>query len=217
MDKDISVIIRTKNEEKHIGYCIQSITDFIGKPEIIIVDNDSTDNTIPIVNRFEYHDITKLHIGKDDYTPGRALNLGISECTGDYIIILSAHCEIVKFDFGLVKEQLDKDKVVAVWGKQIPIWDGKKITRRYMWSNFKDDSQKNYWCDLENRYFFHNAFSMFKADYLKDNPFDNKWASKEDRYWVNEQIEKGYIIFYDSQQEVKHHYTPGGATCMGSG
>ena len=45
----VSVIVRTKNEEKHIGYCIQSITDFIGKPEIIIVDNDSTDNTIPIL------------------------------------------------------------------------------------------------------------------------------------------------------------------------
>ena len=53
----VSVIIRTKNEEKQIGYCIQSVTDFIGKPEIVIVDNESTDNTIPIINRFEYHDI----------------------------------------------------------------------------------------------------------------------------------------------------------------
>ena len=50
----VSVIVRTKNEEKHIGYCIQSVTDFIGKPEIIIVDNESTDSTIPIINRFEY-------------------------------------------------------------------------------------------------------------------------------------------------------------------
>ncbi len=53
----VSVVVRTKNEERHIGNCIQSITDFIGNPEIVIVDNDSTDNTIPIINRFEYHDI----------------------------------------------------------------------------------------------------------------------------------------------------------------
>lgn len=213
----VSVIVRTKNEEKHIGYCIQSITDFIGKPEIIIVDNDSTDNTIPIINRFEYHNITKLHIGKDDYTPGRSLNMGIKECTEDYIIILSAHCEIVKFDFDLVREQLDKGRVASVWGKQFPIWDGKKITRRYMWSNFKDESQTNYWCELEDRYFFHNAFSMFKREHLVKYPFDEHYSSKEDRYWANEQIEKGYNIFYDSQQEVKHHYTPGGATWMGTG
>ena len=56
----VSVVVRTKNEEKHIGYCIQSLTDFIGKPEIVIVDNESTDNTIPIINRFEYHNIKKI-------------------------------------------------------------------------------------------------------------------------------------------------------------
>ena len=97
----VSVIVRTKNEEKHIGYCIQSITDFIGKPEIIIVDNDSTDNTIPIVNRFEYHDLSIFEISKNDYTPGRALNFGIKECTEDYVIILSAQCEVVKYEFDL--------------------------------------------------------------------------------------------------------------------
>ena len=135
----VSVIVRTKNEEKHIGYCIQSITDFIGKPEIIIVDNDSTDNTIPIVNRFEYHDLSIFEISKNDYTPGRALNFGIKECTEDYVIILSAHCEVVKFDFDLLKNKLDDDKVVGVWGKQTPIWDGKKISRRYMWCNFGEE------------------------------------------------------------------------------
>ena len=67
-----SVIIRNRNEEKYIGHCIQSIDDFLGGGktgqdirdhlQIILMDNESTDNTIRIVNRFEYHDITKLHI-----------------------------------------------------------------------------------------------------------------------------------------------------------
>ena len=213
----VSVIIRTKNEEKHIGYCIQSITDFIGKPQIIVVDNDSVDNTIPIINRFEYHNITKLNVSKGNYTPGRSLNMGVKECVGDYIIIMSAHCELVKFDFNSLKEQLDKKTVGAVWGKQIPIWDGKKINRRYMWSNFKEDSQTNYWCESENRYFFHNAFSMFKREHLVQYPFDEHYSGKEDRYWANKQIENGFEILYDSEQEVKHHYTPGGATWMGTG
>jgi len=216
MDKDISVVIRCRNEERYVGYCIQSVTDFIGKPEIIIVDNESTDDTMKIINRFEYHDITKLKINKNDYSPGGALNMAIKECTGDYVVILSAHCEITKFNFSSIKEQLDNDKV-AVWGKQTPIWDGKKITRRYMWSNFGDVSKTNYWCELEDRYFFHNAFSMVKREHLKENLFDDKWASKEDRYWANEQIEKGFDIFYDPNQEVKHHYTPAGATWTGTG
>jgi glycosyltransferase involved in cell wall biosynthesis len=215
----VSVIVRSRNEERYIGHCIQSITDFIGKPEIIIVDNESTDNTIKIVNRFEYHDITKLHISKDDYTPGRALNLGIKHCTEDYVIILSAHCEIVKFDFDIVREKLDTPSygISAIWGKQFPIWDGKKITRRYMWSNFKEESQTNYWCDHEERYFFHNAFSMFKREHLIEFPFDEHYSSKEDRYWANDQIDRGFNILYDSEQEVKHYYTQEGATWMGTG
>ncbi len=167
----VSVVVRTKNEEKHIGYCIQSLTDFIGKPEIVIVDNESTDNTIPIINRFEYHNIKKITIPKNDYTPGKSLNLGLKNCT-----------------------------------------EG-----RYMWSNFGDEPQTNYWCESEDRYFFHNAFSMFRTSYLKKYPFDEHYSGKEDRYWANKQIENGFEILYDSEQEVKHHYTPGGATWMGTG
>ena len=84
----VSVVIRAKNEEKHIGYCLQSITDYIGKPQIIIVDNESTDDTIPIVNRFEYHDVEKISISKNEYSPGKALNLGVQRCIEEYVIII---------------------------------------------------------------------------------------------------------------------------------
>ena len=108
-----------------------------------------------------------------------------------------------------ITEFYDKKKLVKT--------DGKKISRRYMWSNFGDDSQTNYWCESEDRYFFHNAFSMFRTSYLKKYPFDEHYSGKEDRYWANNQIENGFDIYYDSEQEVKHHYTPGGATWMGTG
>ena len=49
---DFSVVIRTKNEERWIGYAIQSVLDHLIKPEIIIVDNNSTDKTVEIVKFF---------------------------------------------------------------------------------------------------------------------------------------------------------------------
>ena len=52
MNDKISVIIRTKNEERFIGHAIQSILDQIHKPEIIILDNDSSDQTLQIVRLF---------------------------------------------------------------------------------------------------------------------------------------------------------------------
>ena len=49
---DFTIVIRAKNEERWIGYAIQSVLDHLTKPEIIIVDNNSTDKTLEIVKFF---------------------------------------------------------------------------------------------------------------------------------------------------------------------
>jgi rhamnosyltransferase len=216
MDK-FSVLIRNKNEERYIGYAIQSLIDYIGEEfELIIIDNESTDDSLKIVKTFDFLDIKQINISKNDYTPGGSLNRGVRNSTNPYILILSAHCEIKCFDGISVQQKLDDD-IVGIWGKQIPIWDGKKISRRYMWSNFRNQSKINYYCDLEDRYFFHNAFSIFKTEYLMENPFDERLSGKEDRYWANDEIEKGKKILYDSTISVHHHYTENGATWKGVG
>ena len=72
----VSVILRSRNEERYIGFAIQSLHDFFGYDlEIVLVDNESTDNTIRVVNSFEYLNIKKITINKNDYTPGKSLNL----------------------------------------------------------------------------------------------------------------------------------------------
>ena len=86
-----------------------------------------------------------------------------------------------------------------------------------MWSNFKDESQTNYFSEAENRYFFHNAFSFFKRDFMKKNQFDEKYAGKEDRYWAIDMINNGNTIVYDSNSVVNHFYTNNGATWKGIG
>jgi len=50
--KKLSVIIRSKNEERWIGHTIQSVLDFFPGSEIIIIDNNSTDETLKICNLF---------------------------------------------------------------------------------------------------------------------------------------------------------------------
>ena len=49
---NISVIIRNKNEQDYIGFAIQSVIDHFNNPEIIVVDNNSTDDSLEIVNLF---------------------------------------------------------------------------------------------------------------------------------------------------------------------
>ena len=210
---NISVIIRNRNEERYIGYAIQSVLDSFKKPEIIVVDNNSTDESIDVVKSFTFSDINIYNI--DSYTPGKSLNYGVTKCSNDYVLILSAHSQIINCDFERIKTMLGEYCVVS--GKQIPIYRGKKITPRYVWSNFKNSSHENLFSKGENRYFLHNAFSFYEKKMLMDNPFDETLSSKEDRYWINDMIKNGETSFYDSNLICHHHYTDNGATWKGIG
>tara|TARA_B100000035_G_C20984688_1_gene547196 strand:- start:398 stop:1093 length:696 start_codon:yes stop_codon:yes gene_type:complete len=223
-ESDISVIIRTRNEERWIGHCIQSILDFINKPEIIIIDNNSKDSTVEIINHFiqdpylnggnkNYTDIKIYKI--ENYTPGKSLNLGVKKAKKKFILIISAHCSLKKFDEKKLKKITKSN--LGIFGNQIPIWNGKKINKRYLWSNFKNKSEINMFSNQENRYFFHNALSFFKRDALLKNPFNEILAGKEDRYWANNIVKKKKSFYYSTDFEVEHYYTDNGNTWKGLG
>ena len=210
----ISVIIRNRNEKAFIGYAIQSVIDHLDNYEIIVVDNDSTDDSIEIVKLFNFEDI-KIERMKD-YSPGKSINFAVQKAAGDFIMILSAHSQIIRdIKESDVSELLEKN--CCVFGNQIPVYRGKKTTKRYIWSHFIEKDVENMWSELENRYFLHNAFSIFRKDLLVDNMFDESLPGKEDRYWVNKMVEKGYSTFYSHNMKCYHHWTPAGATWKGIG
>lgn len=223
---NFSVIIRNKNEEKWIGHCVQSIIDNLYKPEIIIVDNNSSDESLDIVKTFiqdpqinmapnrNYTDIKILNI--EDYSPGKAINLGVRKAKKDYILIISAHCVLKNFNQKKIKDDLKK--FIAIFGNQTPFWNGKRISKRYIWSHFGSKEKINMYSKLEQRYFFHNAISLFQKKTLIKYPFYEKLLGKEDRYWANNIVTKKKLKFlYDPSIEVDHHYTEGGNTWKGIG
>ena len=219
---NFTVVIRVKNEERWIGYAIQSVLDHLIKPEIVIVDNNSNDKTIDIVKFFaenpnlnnEANNYSKIKIVNiANYSPGRALNLGVKSASKKYIMILSAHCILKKFNEVNIIKDLEKNS--CVFGNQIPVWNGKKISKRYLWSHFSNKKTKNMYSELEKRYFLHNALAVYKKETLKKFPFDENLTSKEDRYWANKIIKKKMNFTYDPELIAEHQYTIHGNTWKG--
>ena len=211
---NISVIIRNRNESEFIGFALQSCIEFFKKPEIIIVDNNSTDDSLKIVNMFSDRTTIKVE-NIDDYTPGKSLNLGVSKSTRDTILILSAHSQITQCNLPAIKNYLKDYK--AVFGKQIPIYRGKKITPRYIWSHFKDKLSENMFSEIENRQFLHNAFCFYNKEYYLKHPMPESWPGKEDRYWAIDTVNRGDKYLYTPEVECNHYYTSNGATWKGIG
>ncbi len=197
----ISIIIRTKNEEKWIGQCIESITKQDFKDyEIIIIDNLSEDNTIKIVKR---KNIKKLKIIKiNNFRPGKAINLGIENSLGDYICILSAHCipKNSKWLGKLYENLKNNKKTAAVYGKQIPLAFSSNLAKRDLLLTFGNDKRIQV-----KDYFFHNANSLIKKEVLSRYPFSNHVSNLEDRLWAKKIITK-YNIIYEPEAIVYHHH-----------
>ena len=136
-------------------------------------------------------------------------------CTSKYILILSAHCRLTRFDLSALIPYFNTHK--CVFGNQSPSYFGKKITKRYLWSHFTGTPAVNLFSKLENRYFMHNALSLFSSEFLAEHPFDEQLVGKEDRYWANDIVNKGFSYLYTPEFSCIHHYTPNGNTWKGIG
>lgn len=214
MDNSISILIRNKNENEYIGFCLQSVVDFFPNAEVIILDNNSTDDSLDTVRLFNNLLNIKV-ININNYTPGGSLNLGAKLVTRPTTLILSAHAQIVKVDLNVLERELTE--FVAVFGNQVPIFKGKKITKRYIWSHFQNERVVNMFSTIEDRLFLHNAFCFYQSEFLRKNPFDENLHSKEDRYWAQRVVNQGYNYLYTPTLQANHFYTQNGATWKGIG
>lgn len=194
----VSIIIRTKNEERWIPLCLkavfnQSYKDF----EVIIVDNKSADMTISKAKEFA----VKI-INIDEYLPGKALNLGIAASRGEFICSLSGHCIPANNSWlaNLLKDFQDKD-VAAVYGRQEPLSFSSDFDKRDLLNIFGLDKK----IQIKDT-FFHNANSIIRRDIWKKAPFDEKVTNIEDRVWAAEVLRQGYKIIYEPEASVYHHH-----------
>jgi glycosyltransferase involved in cell wall biosynthesis len=78
----LSVIIITKNEEKNIRKCLESVR---WAEEIVIVDSGSSDRTMELAKEY-----TKKIFVKPWEGYGEAKNFGLSKCSGDWVFWLDA-------------------------------------------------------------------------------------------------------------------------------
>jgi glycosyltransferase involved in cell wall biosynthesis len=116
----ISIIIPTLNEEKYIKSCIDSILDSTydkDNMEILIIDGMSSDKTREIIQSYmQKYNFIKLIDNVKKIVPV-AMNTGIKQAKGEYIVRLDAHALYPKDYFSkLIKwhKKLDADNLGAI-------------------------------------------------------------------------------------------------------
>lgn len=195
----ISVIIRTKNEAKTIGKVLQRLKDqeYDGPAEIIVVDSSSTDKTVSIAQRFGCH---VINIKPEDFSFGRALNIGIEHARGEIIVNLSGHSVPVNTDyFTLMVKPFEYPNVAATFGRDIPWPEACPSQTRDILNHFPEtglDGNK-----------FSNANAALRRDVWKKIRFDEQALACEDLLWAKKVMPAGYSIVYVPLAKVFHSHS----------
>lgn len=194
----ISIVIRAFNEAEHISRLLYGITQqTYPDPEIIIVDSGSTDGTQVIASQYP---VKIINISPDEFTFGRSLNRGIAAASGEFIVIISAHCFPVYPDW---LEQLIKpftnDEIGLCYGRQVGgetnFYSEHQFFRKY----FPETSVAQ-----QSHPYSHNANAAIRRELWVRHPYDESLTGLEDLAFSSWLMEEGYAIAYVAEAEVVH-------------
>lgn len=192
----ISVVIRNKNEAKALNVTLSVLTKMYSNAidEIIIVDNNSTDNSLDIAKAYSCKTITI-----NDFTYGKATNLGILSARNQYILLLSAHTIPIGTSF---------------FKKSIEVFQDNPLIAGLRYIN----SYSNYIRAIDNDFLvidglnngLMTACAMVNKTVWEKYKFDELLVFSEDKAWSKKVMEAGHIIkdinetfFYFAKRSLK--------------
>ncbi len=207
----VSIIIPILNEEKYISKCIESVLtqDYPKKNlELLLIDGESEDNTIKIVNEYinKYSFIRLLSNSRK--TVQYALNIGISNAVGKYIVRMDAHAEYADNYVSKCIEYLEKTDAVNVGGPMIASWknNAQRVVAAAYHSDFALGGGKNHKEGYEG-YADTVFLGAFKRDYIVSmGMYDERLPRSEDddlNFRISENGDKIFIT-----PEIKSKYYP---------
>lgn len=210
----VDFVVRVKNEIDYVRRSISSIhSNFGSSARIIVVDNMSTDGTMDAVRSLGETGTNIIIKMIKEYTPGRAINMGIEECKSEIACVLSAHCEIVEVGMQDLLSHFSDDLCFGVIGSQMPLSHNLSVSPKPFWGNFTKNRVEKNPIEIDGSCFlFHNAFSFISVKHWKKHKFDECVSGKEDRIWASQMVSNGFHFMFEPSCKVVHYYTKNGST-----
>lgn len=199
MSSKVSVVVRTKNEEKSVGELFEMLKNQTFKDfEVIVVDNDSKDGTLEIVKKYNPDKI--INIFDKEFSHPYSLNLGIKNTKGDLIVIINGHC-IPKTKTWLEDgfRNFEDPKIAGIDGYYEA---GKAATN---WQKIIDIVYSPLRKRRIENWNMGNTNCIIRRKLWEEYPFDESLKQGcEDYDWSKEMIARGYKTIKDPNFNVFH-------------
>jgi rhamnosyltransferase len=194
----VSVVIRCLNEERHIGRLLAGLERQTNPPdEIVLVDSGSADATLDIARS---RVTTIVEIAPEQFSFGRALNLGVEAATGDVCLFVSAHVYPL-YDTYLehLLAPFADESVALSYGRQVGDHRTKYSESRVLLRWFPAASIRH-----QDHPFCNNANAAIRRSVWDLVKYDEELTGLEDLDWAKRAQEKGYAVDYVAEAPVVH-------------
>ncbi len=206
MNEKISVIILTKNSQKHIKECIRSVLfqqypDF----EVIVVDASSTDITHEIISYYVgLLDIPSSMINVPSNTSiGKARQIGVDNSKGDIIAFVDSDVELPHENWLKNMSEPLSDPSIAGTQTLAKCHENDPWILKRVHNSFE---YKNKFIDIDNYEIVGTSHILIKKDLIQKVGGFRDIRSSEDLEVTNAIMKEGYKFQYMPQEKCYHYH-----------
>jgi len=168
------------------------------KPDqVVVVDSGSTDATLAIASAFP---VETVAISPEDFSFGRALNVGLANVGTETAVLASAHVYPV-YDTWLERlvAPFVMPEIAVTYGRQQTPVDGRFAERQILARWFPPTSVRR-----QRHPFCNNANAAVRMSVWKEHPYDEELTGLEDLDWAKKVIAAGHLVSYVAEAPVVH-------------
>lgn len=220
MEKTYTIIVPMYNVQPYISECIESvIAQTYPNWELIIVDDESKDDSLKIARQYaEMDSRIKIIVKKHGGLP-QTRNYGLREATGDYIVLLDGDDYLSAEHLEKCNNILDNDSDMCIFNNHVnftkelenkivlfPVYDGiNKLSKK---------DKLDIIFSLDNRLPAAAVLTVYRRNFLLENniEYSEQYRCSEDLdFFLNNLIFAKRILFAD---HVFYYYRQDNTTAM---
>lgn len=205
----ISLIIRTLNEQEQLSLLLSDLLKQNYHREhlqIIVVDNQSSDNTVPIAKNFGCQ---VINIPRDEFTYPRSLNLGVKHAKHEIVILTVGHARLFQPDWLATSEKTFQDPQIAgLYSPILPLTKSSLVEKLFYWPGYMQAKLRGPYLIRHRLMGVLGATNCAIRKSLWDkHQFDESYeAGGEDGEWAAWVMEQGFAICCDWRFSVRHSH-----------